>query len=585
MSDDALGSLTRRGFLQVSAAASLVPPLPLGAAKTTMPVTHYLLTRLKEHGVEVLFGVPGATCDPLFAAANGGLMSVVVNSSDLEAGYAADGYARVKGLSAVSVTYGVGMMSLLAPIGGAYAERSPVVVINGGPSAEDLRLQKEFGTFFSHSIGKEKTDLSVFREVTAFAERVERAEDVPRVVDAALRTALTQQRPVYLEIPKHLWEATCAAPTTPLELTVAPTGEEERVATEVLSRLASATRPVVLLGIELQRYGLVDDAIAVVGKLGLPWATTLLAKGVIPEQTPGFVGVYAGERSVPSVKKLVEDADVVLALGTVMGRQYRKLVTQTPNALVLAANDVVRNGKKPAVKATLKPFLAALTKQAVTAAPSTSKSQGLSFEERRASIASVKTPAVAEPGLSYDDVMSTVSGLLDETLLTITDTSLSMYPAAELNVVGRNGFLCNAVWQAIGFSVGAAVGVSLGQSRRVLAICGDGGFQMTAQAVSTMAQRQLPCIVVVLDNGLYAIEQFLLDAAYFTDASRSPKPYLRLNGWNYVDFAKSLGVTNAVAAATKEELKRALLAAKAAKGPAFISARIRPHDLPSGLRA
>lgn len=566
--------LTRRELLQVTAvtaaAVAAGPALAAPAEKTT--AAGYIVQRLKQHGVGQLFGVPGATCDPLFAAA-AATMNVVVTSSDLEAGYAADGCARVKGLSAVAVTYGVGTMGLLSVVGGAYAERSPMLIFNGGPSAEDLKIQRELGSYFSHSIGRDQTDLAVFKEVTETAERAEKAADVPRVVDAAIRTALMKQRPAYVEIPKHLWDAAVPAPGGPIDLTVAAS-DQTALATEIVQKLRAAQRPAVLLGIELQRYGLQDAALALVQKLGLPYATTLLAKSVIDEKTEGFVGVHLGDRSPPAVKKLIEDSDGLLVLGAVLGRQYRKLVTQSLGACVIAANDTVRVGKKPAVKAALGPLIAAL------------QQQDWKPPAKAAPIAAVapKPPAFAEAGLTYDQVIAGLNGVLDDSFLAVTDTSLSMYPAAALEVSGRGAFVCNAVWQSIGFSVAAAVGIGLAQARRPLVLCGDGGFQMTAMALSTMAQRKLRAIVVVLDNGTYGIEQWLLDPSYFAAAGNAPKPYLGLNRWKYAELAKALGVGTSAAVETEAELAAALKASVASSGPAFIAVKIRPHDLPSGLR-
>jgi indolepyruvate decarboxylase len=566
----------------LKATTAQTPAMSTTAAK-------YILTRLSQHGVNMLFGVPGATCDPLFAAAQSAGMAIVVNSSDLEAGYAADGFARMRGLGAVAVTYGVGTMSLLPAIGGAYAERSPVVLINGGPSAEDLRLQKELGTLFSHSIGREKTDLAIFREVTEYAGRAEKASDVPKVVDTAIRTALTAQRPVYIEIPKHLWDAKCPAPAGALEVALAPSGQEGRLATEILEKLRTASRPALLLGIEIQRYGLENAVTALVERLQLPWATTMLAKSVIAEQTAGFVGVYGGERSVPSVKKIIEGADAVLAIGCVMGRQYRRLVTQSRDKLMLLANQNALLGRGPAVSAALSPLLAELQRQPWQPKPEhleRTRLPGLSFRQRRASVPAAKgtAGAVAERGLTYDEVLEEVSGVLDERFLAITDTSLSMYPAAELNVTGRKGFLCNAVWQAIGYSVGAAVGVGLAQDRRPLVICGDGGFQMTAQSLSTMAQHKMRAVVIVLDNGHYGIEQWLLDPRFFRDPAAPLLPYLALNRWNYAELAKSLGFSSAKTVEALPEFRQLLADAKDAPGPVLIHALIKPRDVPSVLR-
>ncbi|PZR08447.1 MAG: hypothetical protein DI536_25055 [Archangium gephyra] len=565
--------ISRRGLLAVSAAAPLAPKVALGAA--TVPVPDYLITRLQQHGVKHLFGVPGATCDALFAAA-ASVLDVVVTASDLEAGYAADAYARVKGLSAVSVTYGVGTLSLIAPIAGAFVERSPVVIINGGPSAEDLRIQKEAGSLFSHSNGREKSDLTMFREVTAYAGRAATPDEVPKVVDAALTAALTQQRPAYIEIAKHLWDAKCAAPGDALTPTIAPSGQEAQLASKLQATLAAAKKPAVLVGIEVQRLGLVDQVTKFLSMTGLPWATTFLAKGVLSEKTPGFVGVYGGERSTPEAKRLIEDADAVLALGPILGRQYRRLATK--GTAMVAVDGAVRIGKQT-TNAALAHLMAALSSLTWTKASAASLAD-LSFDARRASL---KATAKTSKALTYDEVLSAVSKSLDDESFVVTDTSLSMYPAAELDLSRGSSFMCNAVWQAIGFSVAASVGVAIAGSKRPLVICGDGGFQMTAQALSTMARRQLPCTVLVLDNAIYGIEQFLLDASFFKDGSRPPKKYLELNAWKYTQLATAFGVANTAAVATVEQLTSALAAAKSAKGPTLIQVALSPRDLPAGL--
>ena len=187
--------------------------------------------------------------------------------------------------------------------------------------------------------------------------------------------------------------------------------------------------------------------------------------------------------------------------------------------------------------------------------------------------------------MTYDDALREVSDFLDETFIAVTDTSLSMYPAAELNGHGARSFLCNAVWQSIGYSVAAAVGASFGQDRRPLVLCGDGGFQMTAQALSTMAQQQIRSVVIVLDNGEYGIEQWLLDPRYFADASAPLRPYLALNRWDYAQLARAFGFKAAYTVAEVPALREALAAAREATGPALICATLQKRNLPSQLRA
>jgi indolepyruvate decarboxylase len=358
------------------------------------------------------------------------------------------------------------------------------------------------------------------------------------------------------------------------------------IARDIMAKLRSATKPVLMLGIEVQRFGLSNEVAALVSRLQIPWSSTLLGKSVIPEQAPGFIGVYTGENAAPSIVRVVEQADALLAIGCVMGRQHRRLARNSRDRIALAFKGEVKIGlAAPARTATLRALIAALQAHPWTPNPAliaNTQLPGLSFDQRRTSI--TPRPTGPEAGLTYDEVMRSTSNILDDTLVAVTDTSLSMYPAADMNVIGANGFVSNSVWQSIGFSVGAAVGIGAAQGRRPIAICGDGGFQMTAQSLTTMLNERMNAIVIVLDNGLHAIEQWILDKRYFANPGSSPERFLALGHWNYADIAKAIGFTFARTAATPDEFRQAIADAKAnATAPSFIVAKIKPHDLPAGL--
>jgi indolepyruvate decarboxylase len=180
-------------------------------------------------------------------------------------------------------------------------------------------------------------------------------------------------------------------------------------------------------------------------------------------------------------------------------------------------------------------------------------------------------------------VFERIGAALDASWLTIPDTFLGIYAASNLPVKGRDAFLCSGVWASIGHSVAAAVGASFGASRRPLVICGDGGFHMTAQALSTMAQYGRNPVVVVVANGIYGYEQFLIDPAYFSDPTSSPRPYVAFKPWDYGEFAKTFGVQLAQTVNSAVALDAGLAAAKALDGPALIVAQVNPHDLPAEL--
>jgi indolepyruvate decarboxylase len=543
-------------------------------------VAAYIVARLREAGVDTLFGVPGATCDAFFDAAAAGGLRVVVCSSDLEAGYAADGYARVRGMGAVAVTYGVGTLSLAPAIAGALAERVPLVLLNGGPTPEDLRIERDHASFATHSTGRPGGDLAVFRELTVAAARIESAGEAPRQIDRALATARTTPGPAYIEVARHLWRANVPAPGGRISASPSPTGREAEVAATIAERLAAARRPLVICGAEIARFGIHTQAEALMTALGLPWACTLLGRTAIDERTPGFVGCYPGSQAMPAVARALEQSDLVLALGCVFGRQLRNLATR--RGLLRVDGGSARMGGE-AIPVALPTLVGALQKLPWTPRvppPGT----GLSFDERRASLGGRKG-GPAEAGLGYDEVLRAVSNRMGTGFTVLTDTSLSMFPAAEIGVVEAGTFLCDAVWQAIGWSVGAAVGAGMAGTRRPVVICGDGGFQMTAQALSTLARHRVRAIVLVLDNGSYAIEQWLLGPAYFDAASNQPKAQLGLHRWGYAALARALGVSLAERADSLATLEAALDAATAAAGPALVHVELKPHDLPSQLRA
>jgi indolepyruvate decarboxylase len=535
-------------------------------------VADYVLARLAEQHVDTLFGVPAAYCAELFDVAGAHSIRSVVTASDLEAGYAADGYARTRGLGAVAVAYGVGTLSMINAIAGAYVERSPVVVVNGGPTSGSLENLKNFDVVFSHSIGQPDTDLRAYRLVTASAARAGTASEVPALVDNALTTAVTRKRPVYVEIDMSLWGRSCPEPAGPLSVTIPPVGTEEQLATTIMGLARAAASPLLLIGTEIQRYGLADTVADLISKLGVRWSTALLAKSTLAEQGDGWIGVYDPPHSLPAVANAVQQADLLVMLGCVFPNGYASLVTSRHDCIVSAYDGTVRIKGGAKQQAEIGALVRALVAEAAKAPPRPV------HQRVRPGAA-----AAAAGRLTYRSVFERIGAVLDDSWITVPDTFLGVYPAANLPVKGRDGFLCSAVWASIGHSVAAAVGASLGSTRRPLVICGDGGFHMTAQALSTMAHYARDPVVVVIDNGIYGYEQFLIDKAYFGAPGASPKPYVALNHWDFVGFAHGLGVQSARSVNTVAAFDAALADAKALNAPALIVAQVDPHDLPVEL--
>ena len=420
-------------------------------------VVDYVLTRLTEQGVTHLFGVPALYCAALFDAAPAHGIMPVVTASDLEAGYAADGYARTKGLAAVSVANGVGTLSLINAIGGAYVERSPVVVINGGPTAGHLADLAQRDVLYSHSTGRANAELDAFALVTAKSVRAATKDAVPAAVDGAITAALTSKRPVYLEIAMDLWSQTCANPGPPLTSNVQAAGTETQLAATIVGLIRGAQKPVILIGTEVARYGLAEAVADLIAKLGVRWASDMLSKSTLAEKGAGWIGVYDPPYVPQAIRTQVESTDLLVTLGCVYPNSFANLITQKFNSMVAVYDGKVRVKNQPKQSAEIRALVAAMRTKAAEQPPTNVPAGAVPT-----------APPAATGALTYKQVFQRVGNALDETLITIPDTFLGTYSAANLPVKGKDAFLCDAVWASIGHSVAAAVGASFGSARRPL---------------------------------------------------------------------------------------------------------------------
>jgi indolepyruvate decarboxylase len=540
-------------------------------------VADYIIKRLSQHGVEALFGVPAVFCAPVFdAAARAPNFRTVVTNSDLEAGYAADGYARTRGLSAVAVSHGPGTLSIVNAIAAAYIERSPVVVVNGGPSKKNIDDQNVTGVLFSHSMGRPHTDLDVFRNVTVLCERETDINRVPQFVDNAIKTALVRKHPVYIEFPKALFDASCPSPVGTIDTTV-PIGDADAVATSILQKLAAATNPVIIVGEEIQRYRVAAKVQTILDRLQIKWATTLVGKSVLSEQHPRFIGVYNGDKAPATLRNTIQQAGLIVALGAVFGSGHASLMVPKANQTIRVWDGAaVIPGEAPRAVG-LPALVDALDTHSVGAAP---------ISYTGAANPPATPPVAAVPELSYQQVFDVVAepAFLDSSFAVIPDTFLGIYPAARMKLPAADMFIADAIWASIGHSVGAAVGVWGPGGKRPLVLIGDGGFQMVGQAVSTMVRYQHNSIVLIVDNSLYGIEQFLLGPSFYTNPSQQPLAYNVLPDWNFDAFAQALGVTQVATVNTVAGLRSALVAAKAhMAGPSVIRALVGTRSLPAGI--
>jgi indolepyruvate decarboxylase len=263
-------------------------------------IARYLVTRLREIGIEHVFTIPGDYCAPFLDVrdATPGIERVP-NLNELGCGYAADGYARLKGAAAACVQYGVGTFSLLNCVAGSFVEFAPVAIISSSPGASSRLLEEHQNILFHHSTGDLLADQDIFRKVTVASVVIVDAGSAPAEIDRALTQMITQRRPVYIEVINSAWNEVCVEPSG--KLAAIPSYSDpaslQAAVEATLTALRSAQRPAFLLGVELQRFGLQKVAQELVKLTQIPFTTTSLGKTALDESQALVAGTYAGPAS------------------------------------------------------------------------------------------------------------------------------------------------------------------------------------------------------------------------------------------------------------------------------------------------
>lgn len=535
-------------------------------------VARYLAQRLGELGVGHLFSVPGDYAGHFLSTidAEGEALGIrrVGTCNELEAGYSADAYARLRGVGGACVTFGVGTFSLLNALAGSYVEQLAVVLVVGSPATQQRGVERREGVLYHHSVGHLSADEESVRNVTVAREVVRDPVSAPRQIDRALVAALTWRRPVYVEVLANVWLLPCAAPEGRLAPEPLPmlAASVEAALDATLAHLDGAKRPVIWVGQEVQRFGLQERVLELVRETGFPFATDLLAKGLVPESTPGFVGVYDGASASAKTKRLVEESDWLLGLGNLVTDDYLDLVASSYGRMTLAWNNAVRVGSDSWECAPLAAFLdgllARLRARRYRAPKGAAKALAAAgAPERRFLAAAGATGGAGDTQVTYDGFFRRIADWVDDSMVLMADTTIALYSAAELPVDVAGGFIAQAAWNSIGYTTGACLGAGFADARRPVVFTGDGGFQMVAQALADVVRAGHGTVVFIFDNQLYGIEQAFVNVKYFTEGE-APEAFDLLHGWDYAKLPEVFRGGWGASVETMEELEEALRTAR-----------------------
>lgn len=289
--------------------------------KSNIPtVAEYVVNRLADLGIDRVFGVPGDYAFPFDDAIEAcERLEWISCANELNAAYAADGYARIYGASILSATYGVGELSALNGVMGAKSQRLPVFFIVGSPSSQ---IQRQ-GLVTHHTLGD--GIFNQFQAISAAACCVSSNLTPDNVVDEmerVIREALRLSAPAYIIVPMDFARMPIMGQPIKGQLlhsvkrTKSDPASLEAAVQFVLNKMKDATSIVALPSNLVVNYGLTDHFIKFLNKSGMSYATSPMGKGVVSESHPNYLGMYSGVTSIPAeVKTCVEGADLVLDLG------------------------------------------------------------------------------------------------------------------------------------------------------------------------------------------------------------------------------------------------------------------------------
>lgn len=518
-------------------------------------IIQYVLSRLHQLGVTDVFGVPGDYAFPINdAISEEKNLRWIGSSNELNAAYAADGYARIKGVAAVNTTYAVGELSALNAIAGAYAEHLPVFHLVGMPNMTTQRAR----ALVHHTLGNGEFDLFYnLTEPVVCARAIITPENGAAETERLIAAAMYHRRPVYMAFPADYADRPVLGTATPLSPPQSDPSVLEAAVNAIVEMVTKAKTACILPGLLVARANLRKEMTAVVDTSGLPFATMFNDKSTFDETYPSYIGMYDGQLMNPEVRAFVEDSDCILGVGALLtdfnSGAFTARIDRSKSINIL--HDHVRVGNAIFDNIGMKNVLQELAKRL----------------PKRSDIKGPKVSGLGEPQGKKDAKITAEylyprwGQLLKPHDILIAETGTASLGMAFAQMPAGSVFHNQTLWGSIGWATPAAFGAALAAPhRRTVLITGEGSHQLTAQEVGQFSRYGLKPIIFVLNNHGYLIERLLCK-----DGERE---YNDVAAWNYQQLPSALGCKNWFTArvTTCGELDQAIAHAEECETGAYI---------------
>jgi indolepyruvate decarboxylase len=521
-----------------------------------------LLEALKDHGAKEIFGIPGDFALPFFSVIEeSGVLPLYTLSHEPAVGFAADAAARVRStLGVAAVTYGAGALNMVNPIAAAFAEKSPVVVISGAPGKGEASR----GLLLHHQAKTLDSQYEIYRQITCDQARLDDASRAPADIARVLGNCLAHSQPVYIEIPRDMVRVPCE----PVVRAAAPTYDPEALeacVAEILDRLAGAKSPVMMVGVEVRRFGLEEKVAQLARRLGLPVVTSLSGRGLLADADAPLAGTYLGIAGSNELSALVENSDALLLLGVIISDTNFGVSAQQIDLrkAIQALNEKVTLGHHTYPQLPLAALVDALLARAPAPRPMPAFAKP----------AYPRGLVADEQSITPNDIATAVNDLMAQSgrMPIASDTGDCLFTAMDIE---NTALVAPAYYATMGFGVPAGLGLQVATGKRPLILVGDGAFQMTGWELGNCPRYGWDPIVIVFNNSGWGMLKAFQPGSKFNE----------LGEWRFAELAAGLG-GEGVRVTTRRELQQALRHAVATRGRfQLINAIIPPGILSSTMQ-
>ncbi len=531
---------------------------------TETTIGEYLIHRLYQLGLHHAFGIPGDYVLGFYRQLEESQVKIINTCDEQGAGFAANAYARVRGLGAVCITYGVGGLKVVNTTAQAYAEETPVVVISGAPGVEE-----QLGNpLLHHKVKNFDTQLKVFEQLTVAQTVLNNPATACREINRVLGAAICYRRPVYIELPRDMVTVRIVPQEETLQPPDVDRGPFKEALLEAEKMINQAKQPVIVAGVELLRYGMHQFLQKLVEKTNIPVTSTLLGKSVISERHPRYIGLYEGGLSQEDIRRYVESSDCIILLGVLLTDVDLGIFTARldQGKSIYATSEKTSIGYHTYPGVYLNGFLLGLLKANIQRR-----------ETSEIPHAPALTPFYPAPNtkITVKRLFQRLETFIDDSTFVITDTGDALFAAADISIPRATEFMSSAYYASLGFAVPACLGVQLAlPTLRPLVLVGDGAFQMTGMEVATAVRYHLNPIIIVLNNSGYGTERPMLDGS-FND----------VYPWQYARLPELLCAGKGFDVQTEEQLEVALEAVRDYhEGFGILNVRLDPYDFSPALQ-